>query len=466
MSGTAAAVAAILAQKFGHTAETDGFFAAYSVYLVLVLAAQSFRLVVLPELTRSASDGRLGAETRAYMLAFVFLGVLVSAAVLLLRHPLGDALTGSAEASHVAARALVYLLPAAFVQLLAAIAASALAARDDYGIAAIGYALGGVGGVVLFVLLADGHGPIALAWATLVNSAITLGLPFLALLVRGDLGGHGFHFDARRRLGRLVEGCAVPIAIQGLFLVCLRVAADQGVGKPTIFSYAYLIASVFAAVTAGSVALVSSAPLTRRGIDAEAAAAHVVHASWLSVALIGAGVGVFALVGDRVVEAVLGGSFSGHDGEQVVRLVLYLSLWMFASVAYTLAFPLVFVLARQRVLLPLAVGAVAVHVAVTWGLSKAFGMAGIAVALAVSTVLVLAVLLAALSPRVLTLAAVGLGRLAVVEAVLAGVSFGLVALVLGGIPAALVGVAVYALLIAVWRPRGLRHAWAYMRALH
>ena len=47
-------MAAILAQKFGHTAATDGFFAAYSVYLVLVLAAQSFRLVVLPDLTRAA----------------------------------------------------------------------------------------------------------------------------------------------------------------------------------------------------------------------------------------------------------------------------------------------------------------------------------------------------------------------------------------------------------------------------
>jgi hypothetical protein len=56
--------------------------------------------------------------------------------------------------------------------------------------------------------------------------------------------------------------------------------------------------------------------------------------------------------------------------------------------------------------------------------------------------------------------------LAVVEAVLAGASFGLLALVLGGIPAALAGLAVYTLLILVWRPPGLREAWAYMRALH
>src|SRR5439155_17540731 len=75
ISGTAAAVAAILAQKFGHTAETDGFFAAYGVYLVLVLAAQSIRLVVLPDLTRAVPAGRLSGETRAYMLTVTALGL-------------------------------------------------------------------------------------------------------------------------------------------------------------------------------------------------------------------------------------------------------------------------------------------------------------------------------------------------------------------------------------------------------
>jgi hypothetical protein len=63
-------------------------------------------------------------------------------------------------------------------------------------------------------------------------------------------------------------------------------------------------------------------------------------------------------------------------------------------------------------------------------------------------------------------AAVGLGRLAVVESALAAVSFGLLGLVVGGIPAAVLGLVVYAALILVWRPRGLREAWAYVRALH
>src|SRR6266571_1869626 len=58
----AAGAGALLAHKFGRNAETDGFLAAYGVYLVLVLAAQAFRLVVVPDLTRAAAE--LGARRR------------------------------------------------------------------------------------------------------------------------------------------------------------------------------------------------------------------------------------------------------------------------------------------------------------------------------------------------------------------------------------------------------------------
>jgi len=50
----------LLAHRFGRTAATDGFLAAYGVYLVLILAAQAFRMVVVPELTRAAAAGKLG----------------------------------------------------------------------------------------------------------------------------------------------------------------------------------------------------------------------------------------------------------------------------------------------------------------------------------------------------------------------------------------------------------------------
>src|SRR6266576_3744348 len=187
----AAGAGALLAHKFGRTAETDGFLGAYGVYLVLVLAAQAFRLVVVPDLTRAAAEGRLGGESRAFALAFLALAVPVSVLVAVFSGPLGDLITGTLPPSsaHVAGRALVVLVPAAFVQLLAALAASALAAIDSYGTAAAGYALGGLAGLAVFAALANGHGIVALAWGLAVNAGVALAIPLAALLRKRALGG-------------------------------------------------------------------------------------------------------------------------------------------------------------------------------------------------------------------------------------------------------------------------------------
>ena len=53
VSGSAALAGAILSRKFGHGVETDGFFAAYAVYLALVLVASALRVVVLPAFARA-----------------------------------------------------------------------------------------------------------------------------------------------------------------------------------------------------------------------------------------------------------------------------------------------------------------------------------------------------------------------------------------------------------------------------
>src|SRR5438445_449948 len=165
LGGSAAAAAALLAQKFGRTAETDGLLAAYAVYLVLTVAAQAFRLVVLPRLERARAAGSLAAETRAYVLSLLLLAVPATALVAIFANPLGDLITGSLPhvAASTAARALPWFVAAAFLQLLAAVCASALAASDSYTIAAVAIAAGGVVGLAFFVL-SSSHGVVSLAW--------------------------------------------------------------------------------------------------------------------------------------------------------------------------------------------------------------------------------------------------------------------------------------------------------------
>src|SRR5437773_12425097 len=67
VAGSAAGAGVLLAHFFGRNERTDGLFVAYGVYLVLSIAAQAFRTVVLPQLTREAVS--LGGATVPYLLA-------------------------------------------------------------------------------------------------------------------------------------------------------------------------------------------------------------------------------------------------------------------------------------------------------------------------------------------------------------------------------------------------------------
>src|SRR3954471_23843414 len=468
MAVAAAAAAALLAQKFGRTAETDGFLGAYAVYLVLVLAAQAFRMVVVPDLTRAAAEGRLGGESRAFALAFLALAVPVSVLVAVFSAPLGDLITGSLPptSAHVAGRALAVLVPAAFVQLLAAVAASALAAVDSYGTAAAGFALGGIAGLIVFAALADGHGIVALAWGLAVNATVAFAVPVAALVRKGALTGPSpERLDILPRLWHLLESAAVPLALQGCYLLALRFAAKLGVGSVTTFSYAYLAASTLVAATAFSVGLISSAPLTRRGVDAEQAGRHVVHAGWVSLSLVGAAGGVFALVGGRIVQFVLGDAYKGQVGRELGHLVVYLSPWMIAWVGFAVTFPLVFVAGRRKTLLPLALLGFVICIPVGLGLRSLWGLPGIAIAIGISTLVIALGLMAAISTRALAIAVLGLARLALAVGGAAALTFGGLALALADLAAAVLGLLAYSMIVFSTRSLGLSDALAYVRGL-
>jgi O-antigen/teichoic acid export membrane protein len=471
LAGSGALAGVYLAHKFGRNERTDGFMGAYGVYLVLVLGAQAFRMVVVPDLTRAEAEGRLREEFRAYAVAFVVLAVPVSVLVIVFQRFFGELITGRLPHSSavIAGEALAWLVPSAFAQLLAALAASALAARDSYLVAAAGFALGGVASLAFFVLAADAHGLISLAWGLALNGVIALGLPLAALVARGGRLHHlrfGAALDVRRRLFTLAQGGAVPIAIQGLYVIALRFAAGTGAGNVTSLSYAYLLAAMFVSATAFSLSLIAAAPLTRRGIDADSAADHVVHSAWVSLVIVGAASGIVALVGGSVVRAALGHAYSGHVGDQLGRLVVFLAPWMVAHAAFSITYPLLFVMRRTRLLIPLALGAVIVDIPISFALRAWAGLTGVAVALGISTLLLVLGLMAALAPRTLLRAVVGLGRLGLVVGAATGLAFGGASLLLGAIPAAALGLVVYGLILLAVRQLGLAEAWHYVRALH
>ena len=147
VTGLSAAVGVVIAREFGRGVETDGFFAAYGVFLVLVLAASAVRVAVLPSLARARADGAFGSVVASYALALGLVavpGARCSACSRTAGRRSSSPAGCRRARSETAADALVFLVPAAVAHLYAALAASALAAFDSYGTAAAGYALGSV----------------------------------------------------------------------------------------------------------------------------------------------------------------------------------------------------------------------------------------------------------------------------------------------------------------------------------
>lgn len=471
VSGIAAVIGVVIAREFGRTAETDGFLAAYGLFIVFVIAAQAIRVAVLPQLGRARGEQRLAGELAGFAIA---LGVIAVPLLLLTsvgagfgaRILTGD---GSGVAHDTAQEALRWIGPAAVAHLLAALAASGLAALDDYATAAFGYALGSAAGLTLILVRVEPDGVIAVAWGMALNGTIAMAVPVLALaaraarerMPRGAVRPSGP--PLRTRLGAFAVGASLPLALQLLYVICLPFASRLGTGEATSFVYAYLAASSLVTVAAGSLGIVTSIPLARLGVSAAESTRHVVATSWLALSLVGGAAGTFAIAGEEVVGAVLGGAFGGDVGADLGRLIVALSPWMLAAVGVSVTFPLAFVAGRTRGLPLIALGVLALQVPLAWAGAAAFGLTGLALALALSTLLVLAALLWELdalqeTARRLASAAAAVSGLTLLAFLPTGV-------MVGSVPGAALGVLVYIALFVLVRPAGLATSWRYLRAL-
>jgi hypothetical protein len=291
-------------------------------------------------------------------------------------------------------------------------------------------------------------------------------VPLVALLRRGALAGpRAPRLDVGGRLWRVLEGVAVPLALQAAYLVELRLSAGTGVGSVTSFTYAFLAATTLVGATGFALGVVSSAPLTRRGVDVAAAGRHVVHAAWVSLAFVGAAAGVCAIVGGRLVHAILGDDYAGGVGRDLGLLVVWLSPWMIGWIGFAVTYPIVFVAAKRRWILPVAAAGIVASVGFGLVFRAAWGLTGVALALGASTVLVALLLLAAVGRRTLEIGSFGVARAALALGAACALAFGPISLALPAVPSAVVGLAVYGALVLALRSQGLGEAWVYVRGL-
>lgn len=470
-TGLAAVVGVIVARDFGRTAQTDGFFAAYGVFIVVVLAATAIRIAVLPPLARARGERRLGAEVAAYALTLGALALPLLALGLFVAHPLSWLLTGNGPdaARRTATGALPWMMLAAVFQLYAGLAASSLAALDHYVVTAVGFATGSIAGLVLILARVRTDGLQVVSWGMALNSLVTFLMLAAALGMRARsqrmpveaLRPTGLSFGAR--MAEMGRGVAQPLAMQAIYLIGLPLAGREGTGAVTSFGYAYLIASAIVVVTASSLGLVTAVPLSRRTVDPEGIARHVAASSWLALIVVGAASGLFGLAGGRIVHALLGGDYGSEVGRQLGRVVIALAPWAVVAVTGAVVFPLVFVAGRARLLPAIAAGALLLHVPLAVIGQVLGGLNGLAIALAVTstaTVVAMLLLLGALGATVRRL-----GTAAGIVAAIAVPSFAIPSLFASPTLAAGIGLGVYVTSVAALRPRGMTAAWRYLRAL-
>jgi hypothetical protein len=472
VTGAAAVIGIVIAREFGRTEQTDGLLAAYGVYIVIVVAAQAIRVAVLPPLARAAGQGQLAGAVAGYAGALLIIAVPLVLAAELAADPLGKLLTGheSMVAGETAAEVLRWIVPAGTAYLFAGLAASCLAAVDDYATAAAGYAVASAAGLALIVVRVEPDGILAVAWGLALTSAIALAIPLVGLALRAARSGmprsavRPVGQPLRDRLRAFAGSASLPIALQLLYVVSLPFAAQLGTGAATTFVYAYLAATSLVTVTAGALGLVTAVPLARGEFARAQIVRHIVSASWLALVLVGAAAGAFAVAGGEVVRTVLGSSYGGDVGAELGRLVVSLSPWMIAAIGVAVTFPLAFVAGRTRRLPWIALGAVAMQPPLAWIGVTLLDLDGVALALACSTVAVLVALLSELG--VLREAARGLVVASCVVGGLTLASFAPPALALGAVAAGFAGLAIYVVLLALIRPRPLTLSWQYLRALH
>jgi O-antigen/teichoic acid export membrane protein len=470
-TGLAAVVGVIIARELGHGGETDGFFAAYGVFIVLALAANAIRVTLLSSFARARAERRLSAEVAVSVILLSLVAAPLLVVAIVAADPVAGVLTGqgSGLARTTAANLLPWMVAAGVCQVYAGVAASALAALDDYATAALAFVAGSVAGLVLILVRISDEGAQAVGWGMALNGAIAVILPTLALARRARaermpsraVRPLGLSLGSRMRL--MGSGIALPFALQAVYLVCLPLAAREGVGAQTSFGYAYLLAAGVVGVTASSLGLVTSVPLTRAGLDSSRVARHVDASSWLALVVVAATAGVFAVAGAQIVEGVLGAAYRHDVGSQIGQLVVALAPFMVVSVALAVTFPLMFVAQRSGRLPLVALGVLVVHVPLAVLGQLVAGLWGLSVALAVSTGLALVAMLVLLDALRATVG--DLLTATVVVGAMAAVSFAVCAWLLGPAAAATLALAVYAGAVVALRPPGLVRSWTYLRAL-
>jgi peptidoglycan biosynthesis protein MviN/MurJ (putative lipid II flippase) len=436
--GIGALLAVLVLVRFGKDAETDGFFAAYGVYGVLLTFAQSLRASVVARLVEDPSPF---ASLDRFLRAGLLVTACAAVPLVFLGGPLAGALTGDlgADARDTAREALALLWVAAGAHVIAALGAAALGARGDFAYPGLAYVAGGALAIGLLLALADSIGITAVAVGLAAGALFTSGCMLWRLAQAGYRPSFAMFERARgqtvRAAAMMVAGSGGMLTIQLMYTISLAFAARLEEGAVTLYTYAFFAAAVPAGAMSSTAAFVLAAPLSRtwdrrpRTLEPHLIAVYRVGAV-LAVLLLA----LAALIGKDVLDLVVGGSLDSGDASTIVTTFLALAGVLLASTALPVPLLAAFATARYWAVAAVAGVALVAHAGASALAEGADTLEALGVAASFSAILFL-VLICALTwkselPRVLAL----LMRELAPPLVIALVTFGPPALVAIALP--------------------------------
>jgi peptidoglycan biosynthesis protein MviN/MurJ (putative lipid II flippase) len=358
----------VILLRFGKGADTDAVFAAYGVYGVLLIICQTLRLTVVARVVESPS--RWAAFDR-FLGAGISLLLVAGAAQLLLGDPIAGALTGDlgAHAQSTARWTLAILWVAVGAQLVAALGAAVLGVRGEFRYPGLSFVAGGVVNIAVLLALSGPVGILSVA------TGVTVGSLCSAAAIMARLRREGYRPQRARVAGGLREwrtsvlllvAATATVMTQLNFVISASFAARLSVGAVTIYTTAYFGGAVILALTAGAAALVLAAPVAQTWDRRPAGLLpHLETIMRAGLLLIAPAVAVAALVGDDLLDVVLGSSFSAADADSAIGAFVALSGLYVGVLAMQLPLLAAYALSRYNAVAALTVLATGVHVAAT-----------------------------------------------------------------------------------------------------
>lgn len=324
-------MALLITQYFGKGAGTDAFFTAYGFYVIAIAFAQTLRLTALPRLMGDVTgeqEGRLLAATGA-------MALLAAVPMLIFAGPLGG-LIAAGDPTGVAAETLRLLWPALACHLIAGVLVPMLTLRSIYTPVGLALMLASGVSVVAFVLLQPELGIKAVPTSLGLSAALLV--VSLALTLHGD--GWRPRFDAFADVGRMARDCADLTVASASFLIvnvgyliCLAVANHGEQGEATIYAYAFFAAAFLVATTAIPSALVRAPGLLDESGGRGVTANDVVGDFRVALMLVIPAFGLAALIAQPAVDLVAGEFFGSDDATKLTFTLMALAPWVLASIA-------------------------------------------------------------------------------------------------------------------------------------